>query len=564
MNINDWMADHPEAFAWVMDWVEERRQGKTIIGVRKAISLLQDHFSFPFDTQPAFWRWLSSLGMAPPRTPVQKKALKVKLSDLSFVRTSEELAKLVGGVTHVVTAAVNNCNPAPFFYALKRYCRENNARLHVIPIRYQNPTSWRNPQEGREHEDYWWHKEFKPFMLEDELQIHPLLTVMGNVRIQATAPNPLNGLDSRSGAASAIYGATQLSMKTVATPQNVLPKILWSTGAVTEQNYSRTKSGDLAHFHHSHSAIIAEISGNKFFTREVTWSRTHQNFIDIDRLYAVKGPSKRHDGEWLVPPSVCAPRPEALYMGDTHEIVMDPVVRKATWGKGGLVDRYKPKRVIEGDIFDGRSINHHDAHLKLLQAVYSYQGHDSLEKELDSVVNYFSETYRPSVERIVTASNHDDFLNQWLQGGDMKVAPNNLLTYLELGAGVLREARDNGGDIPNAIEYYCRHRVPYVRFLRVDESLQVLGCELGMHGHLGPNGSRGNPRNLSTIGTRFIMGHLHGGGWCIFKGGYQAMTSTFLMLGYTKGPSSWLQGHVWLHGNGKRQTCILIDGEHRA
>lgn len=82
-----------------------------------------------------------------------------------------------------------------------------------------------------------------------------------------------------------------------------------------------------------------------------------------------------------------------------------------------------------------------------------------------------------------------------------------------------------------------------------------------MHGHLGPNGSRGSLRSLSVIGSRFIIGHSHSPG--IYEGGYQVGTSSVLRMEYNGGPSSWMQSHAALYENGKRQLIHVIDGHWR-
>jgi hypothetical protein len=83
-----------------------------------------------------------------------------------------------------------------------------------------------------------------------------------------------------------------------------------------------------------------------------------------------------------------------------------------------------------------------------------------------------------------------------------------------------------------------------------------------MHGHRGPNGSRGSARNLANIGVRSVIGHSHSPN--IFRGVHQVGTSSRLNLEYASGPSSWLHCHCVIHSNGKRQLVPIIDGDWRA
>jgi hypothetical protein len=81
---------------------------------------------------------------------------------------------------------------------------------------------------------------------------------------------------------------------------------------------------------------------------------------------------------------------------------------------------------------------------------------------------------------------------------------------------------------------------------------------IDMHGHHGPNGSRGSIRNLRRIGVRSAIGHTHAPG--IEEGAMQAGTSTRLRAEYTRGPSSWLNAHIAIYPNGKRSLLTILDG----
>ena len=90
-----------------------------------------------------------------------------------------------------------------------------------------------------------------------------------------------------------------------------------------------------------------------------------------------------------------------------------------------------------------------------------------------------------------------------------------------------------------------------------DESLKIAGIEHGMHGHLGPNGARGNPKNLRTAG-KANTGHTHSAG--IVDGVYTAGVYGELDMGYNKGLSSWSHSFIITYPNGKRTICTIKDG----
>ena len=94
-----------------------------------------------------------------------------------------------------------------------------------------------------------------------------------------------------------------------------------------------------------------------------------------------------------------------------------------------------------------------------------------------------------------------------------------------------------------------------VRFLREDDSWVICaeqggGDECGLHGHRGPNGSRGSPRSFRQLGVRANTAHTHSAG--IVDGIYTAGVSGVLDMGYNAGPSSWSHSHIITYPSGKR------------
>ena len=127
---------------------------------------------------------------------------------------------------------------------------------------------------------------------------------------------------------------------------------------------------------------------------------------------------------------------------------------------------------------------------------------------------------------------------------------------------MVRETRlgKGGTEYPSPfLLWLARAAIPNVRALGGDESFVLGGVELAMHGDRGPNGARGSIRNLRRIGIRSIIGHTHSPG--IDEGCNQTGTSTRLRLEYNHGASGWLNAHVLLNADGKRQLIVIVDGE---
>ncbi len=461
-----------------------------------------------------------------------------------FHRSGRDVQKLERHRNFVITSAVNNCAADPnFLRALKHYADDHDAALVVSPVRY------RNPRVREENDpDEWWDPAIEPYLLESELRPHDRLSIMAT-KVQATASNPLpprlSGLTQNR---SAVFGHPQLAMRTIPTPQHKLPKTMYTSGAVTEKSYSETLAGALAEFHHSLGAVVVEIREHGFHLREVTWNDKGQEFIDLSERYTARGRSK-------------APAPEALVMGDIHVGAHDPLVMAATFGdEESIFNVLRPKRIVLHDLFDGLSINHHEQHNLLTAAMRARSGKSSLRRELDDNV-YWLNALPAEPEKAIVQSNHNEFLIRWLQAG--KPTPENALVYHKLCAALL-EADELGKPVPNPLQLWIEPQLnnpDRFRWLKTDDSYRVGGVELGMHGHRGPNGARGSVRNLSQIGTRSIIGHVHSPE--IFQGVYAVGLSGLYDQGYNAGPSSWLQTHALVHANGFRQLVHLINGHWR-
>ena len=85
----------------------------------------------------------------------------------------------------------------------------------------------------------------------------------------------------------------------------------------------------------------------------------------------------------------------------------------------------------------------------------------------------------------------------------------------------------------------------------------IAGIQHGLHGHLGPNGARGNPKNLRVIG-KANTAHTHAAG--IVEGVYTAGVFGELDMSYNKGPSSWSHSFILTYPNGKRTIVTFKDG----
>ncbi len=537
-----WFDDHPKALDLL---VKCRTNG---VSWRRCVTHLRDKCGYPFKDG-------TNLATYYRRHGKKIKAAVKRTEPPSFKRTARDLKALEKSETFFVTSAVSNCKGDPgFVEAIEKWAGFTGGKVLVNPVLYKNPTRQSDAQAI--DPNVWWDDELvgRGWMLEDELRPHSKLVIM-TTKPQATANNPLPPrMESLTKDRSAIIGHPQIAMRTVATPQDELPKILYSSGAVTEKHYSDTPTGDIAEFHHSLGGVIVEVRGDKFHLREVVYDG--EQFIDVDTSFSSEG-------------AYDAPRAEALVMGDIHAPWLPSEdVMEATFGPAGILEATQAKRLMLHDLADMASVNPHERGSRLTRAAMFAKGRTNLARELRGVREWLErfpgEYLKGSgdLETFVVASNHDAFLHRWLESGEHHVEPENRALYHHLSAEML-DYHAVHDKFPSALELGLR-RSGYqggAKFLGIDESLRIMGVELGMHGHLGPNGARGSAKGLSRIGTRSIIGHSHSS--MIWQGVYQAGHSSRNRHGYNVGPSSWLTTHVLLLGNGRRQMIHLIGKDWR-
>lgn len=456
------------------------------------------------------------------------------------------------GVQRYVITAAQNATPVnqEFLDALLTLCRERKAQLLVIPYRYKNPTSiW----SGAAQEDDWWAAELVPYLYDRRRALNKNLLLLGDIKTQPTASRPLEGFESISGPFSAIIGHPKLELTTVPTPQNRLPKILTTTGAVTARNYIPSKAGKRGEFHHTFGAAYVEVKGSKFHLRQLNAVKDG-SFIDLGWEYRSNAEPK-----WV--------GVSGIVLGDTHFEFASPSVTKATFGPQGIVTALRPKTVAWHDVHDFYSRMHWHIGQPFIDFVKHHTGTDDVEKALKATFDYVDQRTRPGTTNVFVGSNHPDMFQRWVKRADWRTDPVNAKFLLKTALAMLEGSKMGKGGVEtiDPFYYWAARMLKTARqavFLAPDQHYQVEGIELGYHGHNGPNGARGTRGSFTKIGVKVIIGHTHSPG--IAEGVYQVGTSSELGLEFAHGPSSWLNTHCLIYPNGKRSLINIIEGEWRA
>lgn len=492
------------------------------------------------------WQGVNALGLDKYREGIDPKNVE---------KLAQKVREASGKKERWVVTSAQNATPVhkAFLETLKGYCKHVGARLLVIPYRYRNPTSqW---TEANKRDD-WWDKALEDYLIDTREPINSNLTLCADIKVQPTGALPLEGLETMTGPSSCIIGHPKVQMVTVPTPQQILPKIMISTGSCTKPNYTPTKAGKRGEFHHTFGAVIVEVDGELFHLRQIN-ALKDGSFCDLNFEYS------REEKKEI--------RVEGLVLGDFHREFTDPDVLKAIFlGKGSVMDVLKPKSLVWHDVHDFYAGSHHHRKNPIVQYVKHHEGRNNVELDLD-------ETYRtldnlvglsPETNHVFVASNHPvDHFRRWVNETDPRNDPENAVFWAQTYVAMLEGSTmtPSGIRVVDPFRYWASKKMKtfgQVTFLEHNENHTIKGIEIGFHGDIGPHGKQGSVRSFGRIGVKSVIGHGHTPG--ISEGAYQVGTMSRLNLEYVRGPSGWLHTQCIIYPNGKRSLLNIIEGKWQA
>jgi hypothetical protein len=457
---------------------------------------------------------------------------------------------------YILTSAQNNTHVhLSAWKNLRALATHYEAEIMVGTYSYnQNAYGKQSVKRGTDapkEDSLWYDPEITAYIHDERIELAKGLVWCGEMNILPTAVNPLTGLESYTGRASAIFPHAKLAMRSIATMQGEGVKLNYTTGTVTQRNYLQKRAGVVAEFHHIYGGLLVEVnSDGNWWVRQLNEDESGA-IQDLD-VIAKNGQVTTNN------------RIEAITLGDLHSAWVDQEILAVTQK---MIDTLVPKYTFLHDVMEGAAVNHHEAKNPHARFRTWLRGLTNLENELRVTAGVMTSLDRNFSQTVVVYSNHDDpWLKNWLAEFDYRRDPSNAELFLKAQSYMYANLRSKMPRDINMLEYMLR-QVGYkarAKFLLPDESFLTCGkkIENGMHGHLGPAGRWGSPQNLSQMARKANTAHTHAAG--IYNGLYVAGTSTLLRWDYTKGPSNWTNTHILTYPNGKRALVTLYAGKWRA
>lgn len=461
---------------------------------------------------------------------------------------------------YLLSSAQNNTKCfLPFLRNVEAYAKWlGDCQIMIARFSY-NKNQFLNPKSQKpgtiklaDEDDCWYDENILPYVVDDpsihgtrRWQLASDLFFCAEVNILPTATRPLSDLGNYTGTASSIFPHAKVALNSVPVMPGMNPKFTYTTGTVTGRNYVQRKAGLKAEFHHTQAALIVEVlDSGDWFVRQLV-ADSQGNFYDCPEGNVIR----------VVAGSIEeGHRAEAVSWGDLHVAELPEDRMHRYWGKDSVIDRLKPKYQFFNDLFSMRSRSHHEMKSfgKMLEK--HINGQESVQDEVNKTAEFLSFSEREYCTSITVCSNHDRHLEKYLDEVNYRHDLVNVEFFLR--AQLDRVLTIKRGEEWNALKWAMETAgaPETIRYLGIDESFVICSrnghpIECGLHGDLGPNGSRGTTANLATLGARVNKGHTH---VAEIRDGVYSAGCTSMRHSYNHGPSSWSISHIIVYPSGKR------------
>lgn len=405
---------------------------------------------------------------------------------------------------------------------LENYCKSNKAELVILWGKQISRGAAFSPKV---------YNRIKNYLATEVIFLADKSLLIKDFMLSISTKNPLANLDKIStGYSSVITGNPKQYMQILPYKQEDKPRIAYTTGTISKIDYNDSISKQLDANYHTFGGILIENANKETKMRNLICK--DGKIYDMDAVYTNELKMEMTSTS-------------AMVLGDMHFPEHDQDNLQMVIDK---IKKLNPKVVVLHDIASWESVNHHEAK-NYLDKAKNNPGTDteSLQTEYDAVLYYLKEFAKalPEQKIKIVHSNHDDFINKWLNEGEFIKDTNNaafgaklFIKYLE-GKHILEDAVN----LPKNVE-----------FLKPNSKFEVSGFQLGEHGDKGLSGSKANPKFFTKSFNKSVTAHTHSP--MIFENNVVTGTNSKLKLRYNQsGFTNWAHADVIIYNNG---TCQIL------
>jgi hypothetical protein len=520
-----------------LNFYGKKLRDKRIEVAENIIDELQQQIGSEIDGMPSdLVAWLDENKPAKPAKAAKaaKAATKPAANTLEAGHTTRQQLPRIETLDRViVTSAQNNTEiNTPAWQALQAFASEMQAQILILPV-YYNKTAF---SPSAESEGEYFAEALRPFMvLQDSAIFDGLVTLAALAAVVPTAKLPVNAASTlNAGELVTLVGSPKQQLKTLVSSPSLPTREAWSTGTITNLNYTRSRAGSEASADHTFGGILLDISpdGRIYSSNLVYKNGAIQHYLNDDQAVFV--------------------------LGDLHCEMKD----QDNWERTlDLLDFCNPSLIVVHDILHFSTRSHHNRN----DGKHLYQTKD--QRVLDDLKTVIVDlnTLAEIAPVYVVESNHNSALDNWLHdlGYNPKRDPHQAKFYYLLNWLVCDALDDGNGQI--ALQVALENLDKFedfpelsgrIEFGRMDQSFTRYGYELSAHGHKGQNGSAGSTSLFSRWGLPMVTGHTHSPailGSCVTVG-----VTASMQQGYNRGGgSSWQQSHAAVLPNGTAQIVPM-------
>jgi hypothetical protein len=410
-----------------------------------------------------------------------------------------------------------------------------------------------------------WSEELNPYYVTEPTLLTDNIEICAGIHINATAEKPLSGFHGVTGERSSIVAHPKISWEYVPTPPGQFPKLMMTTGSVSNKNYTISKAGAKGAYYHKTSALVIYTDGDAFYPFLVEADNAG-SFYHLEYFYENGERFHLHDEDKY-----------GLVLGDLHCEVMNEGVFQATWGDKNSLCKILPiETQVLHDVVD---FNIEHSHHNKNDLIYRYalkktkiaSAFSSIKKTGDKLEEIIDNSPHTKEFRVIS-SNHHDHLYRFLNETPLKNISHykDMFMYVDILKDIFatKNIIGKGGvlNIDNVLKIALsrvmdKKHMDKLSWVGRNCKSRLFGIDVSQHGDRGPNGARGSIMAFSKTSVPNTIGHSHTPG--IHGDTYQGGHCAENQMNYNPGYSSNAHVHVLTYPNGKRTPISIVNKKWR-